>query len=136
MTFSSALKLYLLTIPVFFAIDMLWLGYVARAFYRDQLSAFLGAGFNWPAAFIFYLIFIVGILIFAVLPSLERDSLKHAIVYGALFGFFTYATYDLTNLATLPGWPLKVVIVDILWGSALCAAVAAASYGIGRWLQL
>ncbi len=135
MNLTFAFKLYLLTVPVFFAIDMLWLGFIARSFYREQLTAFLGDGFNWPAAAIFYLIYIVGILMFAVLPALAKDSINQALLWGALFGFFTYATYDLTNYATLPGWPLKVVIVDILWGTVLCAAVAAASFAIGRWLQ-
>lgn len=135
MNFFFASKLYLLTIPVFFAIDMLWLGLVARSFYRNQLSSFLGDSFYWPAALIFYLVYIVGILMFAVLPALAKDSLAHALHWGALFGFFTYATYDLTNYATLPGWPLKVVIVDIVWGVLLCTAVSAASFSIGRWLQ-
>ncbi len=131
----TLIKLYAATVPVFFAIDMVWLGVLARPFYRQQLSGFLGEGFNWPAAVIFYLIFIVGILVFAVIPALAKGSLQHALLWGALFGFFTYATYDLTNLATLPGWPLKMVIVDILWGTFLCASVAGASFGIGRWLN-
>ncbi len=135
MSMNFYIKLYLLTIPVFFLIDMLWLGLMAKSFYREQLSAFLGQAFNWPAAVLFYLMFIVGILLFAVIPALNKNSLQHALIWGALFGFFTYATYDLTNLATLPGWPIKVVIVDILWGTFLCASVAATSYAIGRWLQ-
>ena len=135
MTFSFALKLYLLTVPVFFAIDLVWLGLVAKPFYREQLAGFLGETFNWPAALVFYLVYIVGILLFAVLPALDKVSIRHAMLWGALFGFFTYATYDLTNYATLPNWPLKVVVVDILWGTVLCTAVAAASFSIGRWLQ-
>lgn len=129
------IKLYLLTVPVFFLIDLLWLGLVAKPFYREQLADFLGDGFNWQAAVVFYLIFIVGILLFAVVPALEKEAWQHALVWGALFGFFTYATYDLTNLATLPGWPIKVVVVDILWGTVLCASVAVSSFFIGRWLQ-
>ncbi len=135
MNFPFALKLYLLTVPVFFAIDMLWLGLIAKSFYRNQLGAFLGDSFNWPAAVLFYFVYIVGILIFAVLPALAKGSLGHALLWGALFGLFTYATYDLTNYATLPGWPVKVVIIDIAWGTVLCSAVSVASYSIGRWLQ-
>ena len=134
MSASFYLKLYVLTVPVFFAIDLLWLGVIAKGFYRNQLAGFLGEQFNWPAAFLFYLVFIVGILVFAVMPALNRQSLQHALMFGALFGFFTYATYDLTNLATLPGWPIKMVIVDIIWGTVLCASVAAGSFFIGRWL--
>jgi uncharacterized membrane protein len=128
------IKLYLLTAPVFFAIDLVWLGYVARDFYQDQLGSLLSPTVNWPAAFAFYLLYIVGIMIFAVAPALEKGSLARAVVLGGLFGFFTYATYDLTNLATLRGWPAKVVLVDIVWGVVLCATVSSASYIMGRWM--
>lgn len=127
--------LYLLTIPVFFLIDMLWLGVLAKGFYQDKLGGFIGP-VNWTAAIIFYLIFIVGILIFAVAPALESQSLAKAVVLGALFGFFTYATYDLTNLATLKDWPVIVVVVDIIWGAVLSGSVAAVSYLIGKSLFL
>jgi len=123
---------YLLTVPVFFAIDMLWLGLVAKGFYRAQLGALLRPEVNWAAALIFYLLYILGILIFATLPALEKGEIRQALIMGALFGFFAYATYDLTNLATLKDWPLKVVIVDIVWGVVLTAAVAGASFLIGR----
>ncbi len=125
--------LYLLTIPVFFLIDMLWLGVLARGFYLDKLGGFLGP-VNWTAAIIFYLIFLVGILIFAVAPALQSQSLSKAIILGALFGFFAYATYDLTNLATLKDWPIIVVVVDIIWGAVLSGSVAAISYLIGKSL--
>lgn len=128
-------KLYLLTIPVFFAIDMLWLGYVARNFYKNQLGHLLSPEVNWPAAFIFYLFYIVGIIFFAVRPGLEANSLARTCVLGALFGLFTYATYDLTNLATLRNWPLAVVVVDIAWGTLLCTLVGGASYMLGAWLK-
>jgi uncharacterized membrane protein len=112
---------------------MLWLGVIAKGFYQDKLIAFLGP-VNWTAAIIFYLIFIVGILIFAVVPALEAQSLLKAVMLGALFGFFTYATYDLTNLATLKDWPMVVVLVDIVWGAVLSGSVATASFFIGRSL--
>lgn len=83
---------------------------------------------NWPAAIIFYLLFIVGIMIFAIYPGAEANSIKKAAVYGALFGFFTYATYDLTNLATLNNWSLTVTLVDIIWGTLLTAVVASIGY--------
>lgn len=128
------LKLYALTVPVFFAIDILWLGIIARRFYRESLGDLLSPEVNWTAAVIFYLIFIVGILIFAVVPGLKRQSLAWAALYGGLFGFFTYATYELTNLATLRKWPFKVVVVDISWGIVLCLSVASVSYWVGRRL--
>jgi len=130
----DVIYLYLLTVPVFFAIDMVWLGFAARTFYRNHLGPLLRPSVNWTAAVLFYLLYIAGILLFATLPALEDRSLTQATVMGGLFGFFAYATYDLTNLATLRDWPVKVVVVDILWGIVLTASVSAASYGIGRWL--
>ena len=129
------LKLYLLTVPVFFAIDILWLAYAARGFYKNNLGHLLSPEVNWPAAAVFYLVFIAGILIFAVVPALKSGSIGKAVLWGALFGFFTYATYDLTNMATLRNWPLKVAAADILWGIVLCSSVAAISTLTGRWLN-
>jgi uncharacterized membrane protein len=128
------IKLYLLTVPIFFLIDLMWLGYVAKRFYRKNLDFILSPDVNWPAAICFYLIYIAGILFFGVLPALEKDSLARALVWGGLYGFFTYATYDLTNMALIKGWPLKIVVVDIVWGAFLCAVVAAASFLVGSWL--
>jgi len=133
MTLLQFVYLYLLTIPVFFVIDMVWLGFVARGFYQDQIGHLMGP-INWPAAVTFYLIYIVGIIIFAVAPALDAQSLSKAIMLGALFGFFTYATYDFTNLATLKDWPLTVVLVDVAWGAVLSGSVATVSYLIGRAL--
>ena len=133
MTLLQYVYLYLATVPVFLAIDMLWLGVVAKGFYQEKLVNFLGP-VNWVAAISFYLIFIVGILIFAVSPALESQSLMKAVVLGTLFGFFAYATYDLTNLATLNDWPLSVTIVDMVWGAVLSGSVATISFLIGRAL--
>ncbi len=124
---------YLLTAVVFFAIDLLWLGVVARGLYQRFLGHLLG-DVNWAAAFIFYLLFIVGIFIFAIMPALDRGAAGHAALMGALFGFFTYATYELTNLATLDGWPMGIVFIDIAWGVVLTASVAFAGYHIMAWL--
>ena len=134
MSLSFYIKLYLLSLPVFFAVDLLWLGVVARNFYRRHLGHVLSPDVNWPAAVVFYLLYIAGILFFAVVPALEKGSFGRALVLGALFGFITYATYDLTNLATLRDWPLKIVVVDILWGTVLCTTVSAAAFAAGRWL--
>lgn len=131
MTIFQYLYLYLLTVPVFFLIDMLWLGFVAKDFYQAKLGFLLGP-VNWPAALTFYFLYIVGILLFAVVPALGSGSLLKALVLGALFGFFAYATYDLTNYATIKNWPLMVVIVDILWGVVLTGSVATISYWLGK----
>jgi uncharacterized membrane protein len=126
---------YLLTTVVFFIIDMLWLGFIAKDFYSRHLVNFLSPHVNWVAAIVFYLLFIVGIFIFAILPAIDKQSWSHALIYGGLFGFFAYATYDLTNLATLSNWPMKVVIIDIIWGFVLTASVSISGYFITQWLN-
>ena len=131
----KTLIVYLLTAGVFFALDILWLGLVAKNFYQKHLQGFLSEKVNWTAAIIFYLLFIIGIFIFSILPAVEKNSLGKVLILGALFGFFTYATYDLTNLATLKHWPMIVVLVDILWGIFLTACTSVAGYVIWTWIK-
>tara|TARA_B100000745_G_scaffold300509_1_gene254833 strand:- start:5240 stop:5647 length:408 start_codon:yes stop_codon:yes gene_type:complete len=133
MTLIQIVYLYLLTVPVFFIIDLIWLGVLAKDFYQKQIGFLLGP-VNWVAALVFYLFFIVGILVFAVLPALDSGSLIKALALGVFFGFITYATYDLTNLATLKDWPFTIAVVDIIWGSVLSGSVATISYLIGSRL--
>lgn len=122
--------MYLVSVPVFFAIDMLWLGFIAPGFYKSQIGHLMAGTVNWPIGILFYLVFLIGLLIFAIVPAVEARSWTYALLFGALFGFFTYATYDLTNWATLKDWPALVSIVDMLWGTFLSGAVATASYFI------
>ena len=129
-------KLYAIALPVFFAIDMLWLGVVARNFYRAQIGRLLKADVNWAAAILFYLVFIGGIVFFVLAPALEKSSWRYALLVGAAFGFITYATYDLTNLATMKDWPLLVTVVDLAWGSVLTGSVSVISYAIARKLGM
>ncbi len=131
---GRALGLYLVTLLTFFAIDLVWLGVVAKRFYREHLGHLLGTEVNWGPALLFYLIYIAGIVVFAIRPALDAGSPVRALAQGAFFGFVAYATYDLTNHATLRDWPLIVTVVDLAWGSALTAAVAYASYQI--WTRL
>jgi uncharacterized membrane protein len=125
------LKLFFVAVPVFFAIDMLWLGVVARRFYADQLGHLMRRDVNWTAAVIFYLIFVLGLVVFVVVPAVDAGEWGRALGYGAFFGFVTYATYDLTNLATLRDWPLTMTLVDLAWGAVLAASVASITYWIG-----
>lgn len=136
MNLIDYLKIYLISVPVFFAIDLLWLGVLARGFYVKYLGDMLKSPPNWTAAIIFYLLFLVGLAIFVITPALEKNSLSHALLYGAMFGFFTYMTYDLTNLATLKNWPMQIVIVDIIWGAVLSAGVSSATFYIAKLLKL
>ena len=130
------IKLYAIALPVFFAIDMLWLGLVATNFYKSQIGFLMKSDINWTAAIIFYLLFIVGLVLFVISPAVEKMSWTHALLFGALFGFFTYATYDLTNLATLKDWPLLVSIVDMLWGTILGGSVSVITYLIANKIGL
>jgi uncharacterized membrane protein len=128
MQMSRVLITYGVSVPVFFVVDMIWLGVIARGFYRKALGPFLTPNINWTAAIIFYLLFLVGVLVFALLPGMEKRSLIYTIGMAALFGFIAYATYDLTNLATLRDWPLMLSIVDMMWGSFLSASTAGLTY--------
>jgi uncharacterized membrane protein len=113
---------------------MIWLGVVAKGFYRKHLGGMLSSRVNWPAAILFYLLFIFGLVVFVIRPAAIQNSPLDALVLGALLGLICYATYDLTNLATLKDWPLVVTVVDLLWGSVLGASVSLASVLVGRWL--
>jgi uncharacterized membrane protein len=136
MNLIEFVKIYFIAVPVFFLIDLVWLGVVARGFYAKQLGELLKSPPNWTAAIIFYLLFIVGLLIFAIVPALEKNSWTHVLIYGAMFGFFTYMTYDLTNLATLKGWPLRLVFVDIVWGIVLSAGVSGITFYLVKLFKL
>jgi len=128
MTLVSFFKLYGVALVTFFVIDLVWLGVVARGFYQTQMGHLMRANVNWPAAIVFYLIFVSGIVLFVVGPAVERGSFGQAVLFGALFGLVTYAAYDLTNLATLEGFPLKVAVVDMVWGMVLCGSISAVTY--------
>lgn len=126
------IKLFLIALPVFFIIDMIWLVLVAKKFYQDKLGFLMKPDINWIAAIVFYLLFISGLVTFVISPAVEKHSWIHAVVYGAFFGLITYATYDLTNLATLKDWPLIITIVDLIWGSVLAASISVLTYSIAN----
>ena len=115
---------YLSTVVVFFAIDFVWLNFVAQKFYNAQMDDLLKESFNMPVAAGFYLVYIVGIVIFAINPALKSGAWTTALIYGALFGFFCYVTYDLTNLSTMKGFPPLVAVVDIAWGTFITGVSA------------
>jgi uncharacterized membrane protein len=128
------MKLYLLATALFFAIDMVWLGLVAQKFYSSQIGFLMKTNINWIAAITFYLLFIAGLCLFVIFPAFEKKSIMQALLMGGLFGLITYATYDLTNLATLKDWPLTVTIVDMIWGTTLGASVSALTVFIAtKW---
>ena len=122
------LKLFSIALPVFFAIDMLWLGLIAKDFYAKQIGGLMKPNINWTAAIIFYLIFIACLVVFVIMPAVVKNSWSHAVLMGALFGFVCYATYDLTNLAVARDWPVFVTIIDLIWGAVLAASVSVITY--------
>lgn len=125
MNFQLFISLYTLSVPVFFLIDMVWLGFVAKDFYKNKLGHLLGE-VQWGPAILFYVLFLLGLTLFATYVGVQAGNFRLAALYGGLFGFFTYLTYDLTNLATLKDWPVSVVYIDIIWGTVLGALVAGA----------
>jgi uncharacterized membrane protein len=134
MTFTNLLLTYLASTIAFFAIDLVWIGAVAQKYYQSQIGFLLAPKPNWPAAIIFYLTYILGIMIFAVVPAVNKSSLAYAAGYGAMFGFFCYATYDLTNLAVTKNWPLAITFVDMAWGTILTGSVATVGYLAAQFL--
>lgn len=127
------LKLYLITFLAFLGVDSLWLGLIAPSFYRSQIGHLMADDANFVAAAAFYLIYIFGMVFFAIEPAMRSgDSLQQAALRGALYGFITYATYDLTNHATLRDWTLLMTVVDMTWGTLLGAAVTLVSVWVGK----
>jgi len=122
------IKLFAISFVIFFIIDLIWLGIIAKNLYRQYIGNLLRTDVNWVAAIVFYLLFIAGLVLFVLIPGVDKQSLTHVMIYGALFGFMTYATYDLTNLATLKDWPIQITIIDLAWGTFLGFSTSTISY--------
>lgn len=126
---------YLLTLGVFLLIDFTWLAWIAKDLYKHHLAGLMAENVNWTAVAIFYPLFIGGLFGLVLLPAIEKNSLKQALLLGAVYGACTYATYDLTNWATLKNWPAPIVWIDILWGIGLNTLVSGAGFFIIKWLR-
>jgi uncharacterized membrane protein len=133
MNVLKLLPVYVLTLVTFLAIDAVWLGLIAKDMYRRELGHLLAPNVRWGAALVFYIIYIAGLLVLVVLPH-RGAPLLTVVGLGALFGLVAYATYDLTNLATLTRWPLSVTLADLAWGAFVTGITAAAGRGFARWL--
>ncbi|RUM26427.1 DUF2177 family protein [Rhizobium vallis] len=125
---KTALIAYAGTLLTLLFGDGVWLGLIARSFYRDQLGALMLPSPNLALAALFYLFFTAAVVVLAVLPALSAGSITTALVHGAILGLAAYGTYDITNLATLRNWPLVMSVVDMAWGTALTALTAAGGY--------
>ena len=126
---------FIFTTVVFLALDFVWLGFVAKDFYRTQIGPLMLEKPLLGVAFAFYLLYAIGIVCFAVMPALETNSWVRAMTSGALLGLTAYATYDLTNLATLRGWSVKLSIVDLAWGTLVTSLAATAGYCGARYFS-
>ncbi len=126
---------YFLTIPFLVVLDLLWLGVFMKDFYAVRLSHLLAPSWNMYAASAFYILFTLGLFYFGIFQGFSRQSLLIAVLSGIIFGFFIYANYNVINMAILKEWPLSVVIVDTLWGSALGGIVASIGYGLNKLLN-
>ena len=115
------MRLFLIALPVFLALDALWLGVIAKNFYRQQIGFLMKSDINWIAAGAFYLLFLAGLVTFVIAPAMAKHSWQSALTLGAFFGLVTYATYDLTNLAVVKDWPLAITFADLAWGAAIAA---------------
>jgi uncharacterized membrane protein len=135
MTTGYYVKLYFVTLVAYIALDMLWVGLLARSFYQNYLGFLFANTFNWIPIVLFYLLFSIGLLVFVIIPGQQSGSLQNTLIFAALFGLVTYATYDLINFATLKDWPLLVTLVDLLWGMIVSTLVGYISYTIGKWIK-
>jgi uncharacterized membrane protein len=135
-SFGKLVGLYLITTVAFFAIDFIWLSTATKRIYQPYLGDLLLEKPNLPVAAVFYLFYIVGLLALAVIPGLREASVAGALWRGAVFGAIAYATYDLTNLATLNGWAWQISVIDIAWGTFLNTVVAGVGYYAGTWLGI
>ena len=125
---AAWMKMYLISTGIFLCIDAIWLGFIARGIYAKYLGYIMAKNIVWWAAGVFYLIFMAGLLFFVIEPSVRTQSIRYALAAGAFFGFVAYATYDLTNLATIEGWPLFVTVIDLTWGAFVASSTSALSY--------
>lgn len=130
------IEIFLIALFVFFIIDIIWLGFVAKKLYDKQIGQLLKPKYNWTAAIIFYVIFVTGLVFFVIEPAIKKDSWEDALLLGAFFGFVCYATYDLTNLAVKKNWPLFITVVDLIWGTVLAASVSILTYLIATNLGI
>lgn len=125
------LKHYLIALVVFTLIDLVWLLFISKKLYQEKIGHLMADKVNLPAAAIFYLLFIAALVFFVINPATAKQSILYALGAGAFFGLVTYATYDLTNLATLKGWPVSLTVIDLLWGSFVTSTTCA----ITTWIS-
>lgn len=125
------LKFYLVSLAVFFTIDLFWLGVIAKDLYKEQIGFLMSNEVRWGPAILFYCLYMAGLVFFVILPVFHEGNWASALLYGGFFGLVCYGTYDLTNLATLKGWPMKIVVFDLLWGVFISGITSLITLWIG-----
>jgi len=128
------LKQYLIAFVVFLLVDLVWLLVISKKLYKEKIGHLMAENVNLVAAGLFYLVFIAALVFFVISPAIDKKSVLYALGAGAFFGFVAYATYDLTNLATLRDWPVSLTVIDLLWGSFVTGTTCAVTTLIGRWI--
>jgi uncharacterized membrane protein len=129
------LGIYLTFLITLITVDLVWLLGIAKNLYREEMGDLMASEPKLLAGLAFYLIYALGVCIFVIAPALSKQSLMHALQYGALFGFFCYMTYDLTNLAVIRDFPTKLAFIDMAWGSLVTALTAGLAYWVGEKLS-
>ncbi|MBI3504365.1 MAG: DUF2177 family protein [Proteobacteria bacterium] len=130
MTVISYLKVFAATGATMFALDLVWLGVVAKDLYARHMGSLLRPDVQWVPALIFYALYVAAIVVFVVMPAVERRSFARVLALGAFFGLAAYATYDLTSLALIRDFPLVIVLVDLAWGMVLTTVAASVGYAV------
>lgn len=128
------LKVFIIGFIIFLAIDFLWLGLISNKLYTQELGDLMKKDVNYVAAIIFYVIFMIALTVFVIVPGIESKSIAKVLLLGALFGLASYATYDLTNYATLANFPLKIVIIDLIWGTSVSTITSLLTYLVYQML--
>lgn len=128
------LWIYLITFTVFIVIDLLWRGVIGQGIYQKYLGHLIKKNVNWVAVIISYILFIFGLLIFVILPAYQNQDILNAFLMGGLLGLIMYATYDLTNLATLKDWPVTITLIDLTWGTFLGSLTSGLAVILSLWL--
>ena len=131
---KNALKLAVLIIPTLLILDLIWIGVVAQGIYQDQIGYLLSPNVVWWAAILFYVIYSLVLAYLVVLPAIRNNNFKQALYNGLLFGLAAYATYDLTNLATMRDWPIAITFIDMAYGTIVAGATSATAFVLGKKL--
>jgi len=136
MDMTLFLKLYGLSFISLIGLDLIWLVKIAPKIYKSNIGHLMSDNPNLLSAGLFYVIYIIGLVVFVVQPAYEKSSVFHSTLYGALFGFVAYSTFDLTSMAVFKNWPLKITVIDLLWGTILTASVSTlATYMAIRFIK-